>query len=120
MTEKKLMGLMGLAVRAGQAVLGTEQAVLQVRQGRAVAVLMDAGASENTSKRLKDACAHHEVPIIVLPKGLIGRASGKPGRVAASLSPGELGREILKQAALEENNGDAGNKSGGAGETWLR
>lgn len=115
MTEQKVRGLLGLAVRAGQVAFGADQAVLQVRQGRAAAVLMDAGASENTSKRLKDACAHHGVRLVVLPQGLLEEASGRSGRMAAALTPGELGQEILKQAALEENNGDAGNKSGGAG-----
>ena len=56
MDEKKLSGLIGLCMRARQLTLGTDMALRTVREGRAALLLMDAGASANLRKKLKDVC----------------------------------------------------------------
>ena len=83
-------GLLGLAARAGQATLGADLALRAIRGGRAGLVLLDAGASEGTKKKISDACAYRGVPLHMLPEGELSRACGKEDRMAAAIQKGKL------------------------------
>ncbi|MBR0407066.1 MAG: ribosomal L7Ae/L30e/S12e/Gadd45 family protein [Clostridia bacterium] len=96
-----VFGLLGLACRAGQATLGAEVALAEIKSGKAALALIDEGASEGTKKKLLDACAFRDVPAFFLPEGEISRACGRDGRMAASVKKGSLSKrmeELLKQA----------------------
>ncbi len=99
MDEKKLSGLIGLCMRARQLTLGTDMALRTVREGRAALLLMDAGASANLRKKLKDASAFHHVPLGELPEGLLDRAAGQEGKMAAAVLRGTLAEQV-KQALI--------------------
>ncbi len=94
------LGLLGLASRSGQIILGADLALREIRGGRAGAVLLDEGASEGTRKKILDACAYRGVPAYILPKDALSRACGKEGRMAAALKKGKLCQRI--QELLEE------------------
>lgn len=99
---KKLLTMLGFAVRAGQIALGSEMAVALIRQGKAAAAVIDTGASENTRKRVTDACAYHHVPLMELSEGALGRAIGRAGCVAAAVRKGNVGQamaDILSKQA---------------------
>jgi len=83
-------GLLGLAARAGQATLGADLALREIRGGRAGLVLLDAGASEGTKKKISDACAYRGVRLHMLPEGELSRACGKEDRMAAAIQKGKL------------------------------
>jgi len=83
-------GLLGLAARAGQATLGADLALREILGGRAGLVLLDAGASEGTKKKISDACAYRGVPLHMLPEGELSRACGKEDRMAAAIQKGKL------------------------------
>ena len=104
MTEK-LLGLMGLAMRAGQVTLGANLALGVIKSGKAALVLIDEEASENTRKKLTDACAYRAVPIFTLPHGLIDDACGKDSRYAAALNSGGLADKI-RQLLISQGNPD--------------
>ena len=99
MDNRKLSGLIGLCMRARQLVLGTDMAVRAVREGRAAVLLMDSGASANLRKKLKDASAYHRVPLAELEEGLLDRAAGQDGKMAAAVLSGTLAEQI-KQALI--------------------
>lgn len=90
MVENPLIGLLGLAMRSGQLVSGAERALEDVRQKRAGLLILDEAASQNTVKRLTDACQTHRVRFLRLPENLLGQAIGKPGTMAATLLPGGI------------------------------
>ena len=90
MVEKVLTGLLGLAMRSGQLMAGAERALEDIRHKRAGLLLLDEGASQNTAKRLTDACQTHQVRCLRLPDNLLGQAIGKQGAMAATLLPGGL------------------------------
>ena len=94
-------GLMGLASRAGQITLGADLALREIKSGRAALVLLDAGASEGTRKKILDACAYRGVRAYILPEDALSRACGKDGRMAAALKKGKLCQRI--QELLEED-----------------
>ncbi len=92
----QIEGLLGLAMRSGQMTLGADLALREVKAGKAALVLMDAGASENTQKKLRDGCAFRHVPIHTIEAGLLDRACGREGRMAASLKKGGFSQQILR------------------------
>ena len=94
-------GLLGLACRAGQIVLGADIALQEIRAGKAALALLDAGASEGTRKKLLDACAFRSVPVYTLPEDEISRACGRDGRMAAAVRKGNLANRM--QELLSEN-----------------
>ena len=96
-------GLLGLACRAGQAALGADIALQEIRKGKAALVLVDAGASEGTKKKLLDACAFRNVPAFTLDEGEIDRSCGKDGRMAAAVRKGGLAAR-MREVLTEETN----------------
>ncbi len=95
MDEKKFGGLLGLAVRAGQTKLGAGPALDTLRADRAGLILLDEDASENAGKRFRDACRFHQVPLCVLPAGMIGRCTGRGNAMAAALLKGGMAETLL-------------------------
>ncbi len=86
----KLKGYLGLAVRSGQAALGANMVLEQIRSGKAGVVLIDEDASDNTRKKLSDACAFRNVDLHILPAGLIAASCGKGDRMAAGVGKTSL------------------------------
>ena len=95
MNQDKLSGLIGLCRRAGQLSLGTDTVLRQLKSGCCAAVLMDESAAPNTAKRLSEAAQQAQVPLLTLPEGLLDRAAGQSGRIAAALRQGSLASQIL-------------------------
>ena len=82
--------MLGIAKRAGVLTLGTDAVLAAVAAGKAGLVLLDAGASENTKKRLRDACAHYGAALAETADDRLGFAIGKPGRMCAAVKKGTL------------------------------
>ncbi len=104
MNEQAVRGTIGLAMRAGQAVMGLDLAVRAIRSGKAAAALLDAGASPNAQKRLSDSALFYKVPLFSLPEGLLDAACGKEGRVAAVILKGDLARKLISLMTGAESN----------------
>lgn len=102
--EERARGLMGLCVRARQAVFGTDGCLNAIRAGKAGLLLLDGGCSEATGGRFRDACAHHGVPLRVLREGLLEEAAGRSGVVMA-LPPGGFADSLLRLLQGENTSG---------------
>lgn len=94
MLEQKLRGLLGLATRAGQMLIGAGRALEHVRQHKSKLVFLDESASDNTKKRFTDACQSHQANFKVLSSGLLGQSIGKPGTMVAAVLPGGIADKI--------------------------
>ena len=95
MNQEKLKGLIGLARRAGQLSLGTDTVLKQLKSGRCAAVLLDEAAAPNTRKRLTEAAQSAQVPLFMIPEGLMDLATGQSGRMTAAVSRGGLADQII-------------------------
>lgn len=93
--ENRVIGFLGLCMRAGRIISGQEACVDLVRRDAAALVLLDAGASENTHKRIADACHSHGVPMWCLREGALGQAIGKRGRMVIALEAGGMAQNLL-------------------------
>ena len=90
----KLEGLLGICVRAGQAVFGEDNCMKTLRAGQCVALLMDEGISENVRKKYEGICERSDTVCRTVPEGLIEQATGKTG-MAVGIRKGSLGTQIL-------------------------
>ena len=107
--ENKLRGLMGLCVRARQAVFGEDGCMKTIRGGNCGVLLLDSGASQATQDKYRGVCANANTPLVELPAGLLHEATGKPGMAMAILKGG-----FANQIQQMMKPTDSVNHSGGA------
>lgn len=84
--DRKLLNMLGLAMKAGRLVFGTDRVTDCVRSGKKIyLVLISSDASENTRKRLNDCCKYYDtVHKTIPPTGeIIGKAIGKTNDISA-------------------------------------
>ena len=77
MNEQKLSGLMGFAIRARQAAMGTDACRILIRGGKCGILLVDGNAGNNTREKAEEICRQSGTPLLMLPPGMIGKATGK-------------------------------------------
>ena len=107
--ENKLRGLMGLCVRARQAVFGEDGCMKTIRAGNCGVLLLDSGASPATQDKYRGVCANANTPMVELPEGLLHEATGKPG-VAMAILKGGFANQVIQMM----NATNTVNHSGGA------
>ena len=75
----KIVGMLGLAMRAGKLVVGMEQVSLAIAKGRVFLVIASTEASAGTKKKLRTKCEFYGVKLINLDIeiGELGRILGK-------------------------------------------
>ena len=94
-TESRVISFLGLCMRAGRIISGQEACVDLIRQGEAALALMDADASDNTRKRLTDACHSHNVALYELSAGALGHSIGKKGRMVVALRADGMADKLI-------------------------
>ena len=95
--------MLGLAMRAGQLSFGEDGVRKAIASGTAALVLLDAGASDNTKKRMRDSCAYYGVPLMETAAGRLGEAVGRPGRMSAAVARGPLCDKLAALARAQES-----------------
>lgn len=109
--QKRVRGLMGLCVRARQAVFGEDGCLKLVRAGECGLLLVDAGASAATRDKYRGACRSAETPMVTLPEGLLSEATGRPGR-AMAVRRGGLAKQLA--GLIGDQTNESENHGGGA------
>ena len=105
--------MLGLAMRAGRLVLGTElirSALPRQGKGAVELVVVSETASDSTKETLKKKCAFYGVRIIevAIDMAELGRMLGKTYTPAAvAVTDGGLAREIARLAELPSADGDS-------------
>ena len=113
MDEARIRGLMGLCVRARMAVFGEDGCLKSIRSGTCALMLLDSGASRATREKYRTVCAHGGVPLRLLPAGLMGSATGRPG-VAMAVLPGGICQQLLTLLPETEDIQESDSICGGA------
>ena len=93
--ENQVINFLGLCMRAGRIISGQEACVDLIRSGECALALMDASASDNTRKRISDACHSHNVPLYEMAEGALGHAIGKNGRMMVALKMDGMAQKLL-------------------------
>ncbi|HBU12252.1 MAG TPA: 50S ribosomal protein L7ae [Clostridiales bacterium] len=94
--NEKFARMMGMARRAGKAVLGAGACDAAIKSGAAKLVVVDGGASERTKNDFKNACGHYEVKIIVLHEAnILERCLGKPGNKLMGITDAGFAEKVI-------------------------
>jgi predicted RNA-binding protein YlxR (DUF448 family)/ribosomal protein L30E len=94
---RRCMSLVGLARRAGQAVIGYEKSREWLKSGRAGIVV--AASDGSAASRAKLGALASDVPIAVLRAEELGAAAGRDRAVHMVVSPGRLADSLKREAA---------------------
>ena len=107
--ENKLRGLMGLCLRARQAVFGEDGCMKTIRGGNCGVLLLDSGASKATRDKYRGVCENASTPLLELPEGLLHEATGKPGVAMAILKGGFANQalQLMKPTNTVNHSGGA-------------
>ena len=100
--ENQVVSFLGLCMRAGRIVSGQEACVDLIRRKEAALVLLDGSASDNTRKRIVDACHSHDAPAWELSANALGQAIGKRGRMVIALKDDGMAQNLLTLLKDEE------------------
>ena len=64
---KRVLGMLGLAMKAGKVVIGTEQVIAFLQKKRIKLVLLSSGSSDGTKKKIGTKCEFYNVQLAELP-----------------------------------------------------
>ena len=84
--RKKVLNLLGLAMRAGKTVSGEFMTEKAIKSGKAYLVIVSEEASDNTKKMFENSCAYYKVPVYQFGmKEELGHAMGKEMRASLAV-----------------------------------
>lgn len=96
--NNKVMGLIGLAQKAGCVSSGEQACEMAVRSGNRGVMILAVDASKNTEKKFTDKCAYYNVPLIRLgSKEELGRTIGKQERSVLFINE-KMSAAVIKKA----------------------
>ncbi|MBQ4451291.1 MAG: hypothetical protein II912_02835 [Clostridia bacterium] len=95
MNEPALWGMIGLARRAGRMQIGRTAVKQALARKKALVVLLDEQASENTRAEMTDVCLGAGVPMLILPAGGLEKLLGE-GRKCACVTDANFASRITQ------------------------
>ncbi len=95
----KLLGMVGLAVRAGKVRFGTYMTERAIADGSAKAVVVSADIGGDNRKKIEDKCAERRVPLVFCStRAELSRSVGKRNIAALCICDENLAAAVLKIA----------------------
>ncbi len=75
----RILGMLGLAMKAGKVVIGTEQAITYLQKGKIKLMLVSSNASDGTKKKILHKCEFYKTRIeeLGIETDELGRLLGK-------------------------------------------
>ncbi len=76
---KRVLGMLGLAMKAGKVVIGTEQTIAFLQKGKLKLVLVSGSASESTKNKIRFKCEFYKLHLeeLAIDTDELGRSLGK-------------------------------------------
>ena len=97
MIENKISGLIGLAMRAGKVVFGTDACKQEIQKNRVKLLIIAKDAAERTKTNFKYICIEKNIPIVeILEKETISKSIGKDNKVIIGIKDMNFSKEIIK------------------------
>ena len=96
-TERRVLGLVGLGIRARNVVVGTEQVRMAARKGRLALAIVAPDASPNSLKKLLPLLQALRVRVVQGPGAeTLGSAVGRHSTAAIGVTDASLARGVRK------------------------
>lgn len=100
--NSKVLGTLGLAMKAGQVMSGEFSVEKAIREGIARLVIVAEDASANTKKKFKNSCQFYRVPYVEFgDKDMLGNAIGKQFRATLAVTDAGFAKSLCKKLDLE-------------------
>lgn len=100
--DKKVLGTLGLAMKAGDVVSGEFLTEKAIREGVARLVIVAEDASANTKKKFSNSCHYYHVPYNEFgDKEMLGNAIGKHFRATLAVTDAGFAKSLGKILNLE-------------------
>ena len=97
MNRNKVLGLLGLAEKAGKVRSGEFSTEKAVKSGKAGLVIVSEASSDNTKKKFTNMCTYYKVPIYLFgTKDELGHAMGQEFRASLSVEDAGFSNALLK------------------------
>ena len=94
----KLLGMLGLAKRAGKVTSGEFLCEKAIKSGQSKLIIIASNISENAKKAVINTCNHYGVEYIVFAEDAeLGRAIGTDGRMVVSVNDDSFKNAILSK-----------------------
>lgn len=101
MNNRKILSLIGLAMKAGKIVSGEFSTEKAVKAGKGRLVIVAESASDNTKKKFRNMCEYYQVPIYFFgKKEELGNAIGKEFRASLAILDDNFAEAIKKQLVM--------------------
>ncbi len=95
--ESRIIGLIGIATKAGKVTFGTEAVKDLVSMNKAKLVIIASDASNRTIDNFKFMCNKKQIPIAIFGTiEMLSKAIGKPNKAVISIKDNNLSEEIYK------------------------
>ncbi len=105
-SQDRVLGMLGLAARAGRVVGGSSLCEKAVREGKVLLLLTAGDLSPKTEEPLLRLCGHKGVPVIkIADMERLGKFTGKSGRAAVGITDRRFADRILELAEQAADNG---------------
>lgn len=96
-TERRVLGLIGLGVRARNVVVGVEQVRLAARKGQLAMAIVAPDASPNSRKKLLPLLTAKRIPVQEGPRAAtLGAVAGRDSTAAVGITDAALARGVRK------------------------
>jgi ribosomal protein L7Ae-like RNA K-turn-binding protein len=103
--EARVLGMIGLARRAGRAVIGSDAVKEAARQGHLAAVVVATDAGPNARKRVVPLLVALGVPIVECgDRGSLGRSVGRAPVATVGIRDARLATRIMAGLDIEGKN----------------
>ncbi|MFT4105077.1 MAG: ribosomal L7Ae/L30e/S12e/Gadd45 family protein [Lacrimispora sp.] len=109
--RQKILGMIGLATKAGKIASGEFMTENSVKAGKASLVIISEEASDNTRKMFTNMCTHYKVPIYFFAsKNELGHAMGKEMRTSLAIVDNGFAKAVVKLMNTEAEPAQNGGK----------
>ncbi len=97
MTNKKILGLIGLAAKAGKIAFGSDSVEMQAQKGKISLLVVAKNASERTKDKFMKISKKYNIPIVVHGEiDELSKAIGKSNKAILGIVDINLSKEIQK------------------------
>ena len=97
MTNKKILGLLGLASRARKITFGTDSTLQDIKKNKVKLVIVAEDASDRTKNKFIEATSNLSIPIIIFESiDNLSKAIGKDNKAIIGVKESNIATEIEK------------------------
>lgn len=97
MIKDKICGLLGLAMKAGKIVFGTEACITDIEKGKVKLLMLAKDSAERTKNNFQRICDEKEIPIFeILQIEELSKAIGKENKAVVGIKDIGFSKEIMK------------------------